>query len=309
MKVIFQSLVIIFSITTGVLFTSCDKIDNPYPPTLVIDTTLFPGVWSDYLENEYPVFEPIGNQLPNVLLEEYTGHLCNNCPNAAIIAHEIKEGNPERIFVASIHAAPGGMSSFQMYNPNDDKFYTNHTNQDGLAYGQRFASGFNFFGNPQGTVNRKVVDGKMFDFSGTWQTRVNASLNAGNPKIKLQGAVNFYEESNGGFLHLRAEKSGGLSANVNAVIYVMQDTLTDWQLMPNNSYNPNYLHKDKHLGSIDSRPWGRPCFSPEDANGTLTTLDYSFTIPVGVPKESLYFLAYVFDMETYEIFQVIKLKL
>ena len=37
--------------------TSCDKVDNPYPIGNVteLDTTLYPGVWSDYVATEWTV--------------------------------------------------------------------------------------------------------------------------------------------------------------------------------------------------------------------------------------------------------------
>lgn len=287
-----------------ILLTSCDKVDMPYPPVLSIDTTLYPGNWSDYTATIAPTFFPLQSQAQHIILEEYTGHLCNNCPTAAAIAHSIHKNNPERVFIASIHAGPGGKTSFQQANPNDDKFYTDHTNPDGIAYGQRFQNGFNFFGNPQGTVNRKTVDQKMFDFSGTWQTRVTNLLSA-TPKIRLQAVFNYFEESNGGYLHIHAQHIGAISASLNTVVYVIQDSLVDWQLMPNNTYNPDYVHYDKHLGSINQLPWGDPTFNATE-NKNETTLLYSYKLPATISPDLLYFLIYVYDIESYEVLQVIK---
>ena len=94
---------------------------NPYPPevNLELDTTLYPGLWSDYENNDWPIFSENTNTNRNVLIEDYTGHHCNNCPNAATIAHDIEVANPTRVFVASIHAAPSatGTSSFQDFDP------------------------------------------------------------------------------------------------------------------------------------------------------------------------------------------------
>jgi hypothetical protein len=141
---------------------SCDKVDNPYENqvTIDIDTTLFPGVWADYTNNEYPTFPDNTNTDINVLIEDYTGHKCNNCPDAAEIAHTIHENNPNRIFVASIHVDPGAQLSFQE-TESSGSYTTDHTNPDAVDYGETFQNGFNFIGNPQGTVNRKTVDGKM----------------------------------------------------------------------------------------------------------------------------------------------------
>jgi hypothetical protein len=299
-----NSFIVLLLIATILTTSSCDKVEMPYPTILSIDTTFYSGNWTEYINSIAPQFIPLQDQVQNVLLEEYTGHLCNNCPTAAAIAHNIHKNNPNRVFIASIHAGPGGKTSFQQANPNDDKFYTDHTNSDGLAYGQRFQNGFNFFGNPQGTVNRKNVDQKVFDFSGTWQTRVT-NLLSNTPKVRLQAKFNYFEETKGGYLHVHAQHIGAISSKLNTVVYVIQDSLIDWQLMPNNSYNPDYTHYDKHLGSINGLPWGETTFTPT-GNKTEIDLLYSYKIPSTLKPEEIYFLIYIYDKDTYEILQVIK---
>lgn len=289
---------------------SCDKVDNPYENQVEIniDTTLFPGVWSDYINNEYPNFPDNMNTDINVLLEDYTGHKCNNCPTAATAAHTIHENNPDRIFVASIHVDPGAQLSFQE-TESSGSYATDHTNPDAIDYGETFQNGFNFIGNPQGTVNRKTVDGKMFDFYGTWQSRASDIINTNDLKFNLQSVFNYYESTNGGYLHVEVEKLTPDEIAVNTVVYVIQDTLTDWQLMPDNTSNEFYLHRDKHLGSIDGNAFGVPTFESGDPDETKFILDYSYKVPNGLDPANMHFLIYVFDTETYEILHVIKQKL
>jgi hypothetical protein len=289
---------------------SCDKVDNPYENqvTIDIDTTLFPGVWADYTNNEYPTFPDNTNTDINVLIEDYTGHKCNNCPDAAEIAHTIHENNPNRIFVASIHVDPGAQLSFQE-TESSGSYTTDHTNPDAVDYGETFQNGFNFIGNPQGTVNRKTVDGKMFDFSGTWGSRASDIITANDLKFNLQSVFNYYESTNGGYLHVEVEKLTTEEIAINTVVYVIQDTLTDWQLMPDNTANEFYLHRDKHLGSIDGNSFGVPTFEPGDPDGTKFILDYSYKVPSGLDANNMHFLIYVFDTDTYEILHVIKQKL
>jgi hypothetical protein len=292
----------------GLIFsTACDKIENAYPePETELDVTLYPGNWSDYMANEYPNFGDNSSQPQNVLLEEYTGHTCNACPNAAIVAFGIQENNPNRVFVVSIHAGPGGMTFFQQYNPNASSFYTNHTNNDGLTYGEHFQNGFNFLGNPSGTVNRQTVDNRMFDFSGTWSTRTANLLANTDIKIRMQSAFNYFETTNGGYLHVELEKTANVSDPINTVVYVVQDTLVDWQVMPNNSYNPDYVHKNRHLGSIDNRPFGRVTFNSSSTVGEKVILDYAYKLPDDIAPDNLHFIMYAYNTETYEIYQVIK---
>ena len=290
----------------------CDKVDNPYYQNqgsadneYGIDTSFYVGNWPDYLANYYPDFEsaPANNQ--NVLLEDYTGHTCNNCPNAGALAHQIQDNNPGRVFVVAIHSGPGGMTSFQQYNPSNEQFYTNHTNPEGLEYGEAFEHGFNFFGNPQGTVNRRTVDGKLFDFTGTWSTRVTNELE-NNPIVQIQSSFNYFPETQGGYLHLKVTKSLDLASPINTVVYVVQKKEYNWQVMPDNSYKEDYEHKNKHLGSIDKRPWGIFTFGLEDGQGEEVFLDYAYKLPEDIEPENLHLIIYSYNTENHQILQVVK---
>ena len=72
---------------------------NPYPPevNLELDTTLYPGLWSDYENNDWPIFSENTNTNRNVLIEDFTGHKCVFCPAAADLAHALHEADPSRV--------------------------------------------------------------------------------------------------------------------------------------------------------------------------------------------------------------------
>jgi len=305
---------ILFFLSGTVLFlSSCDKVDNPYEKvtSTTLDASLYPnGTWDDYLENEYPTFTQNNNTNVNVLIEDFTGHKCTNCPPAADLAHSIHVSNPNRVFVASIHAGPGN-NIFQKHYPNDTEYYTDHTNTDGTTYGEKFKQGYNFFGNPQGTVNRKTINGELFAFTGTWQSRTTDILNANDLKVNIQSAFNYYQETNGGFLHVEIEKKTSDAIEMNVVVYVIEDSLVDWQLMPSGTLPPDnefYVHRDKHLGSIDNNPFGLKAFDADASAGDKIILDYSYKLPAALDKTNMHFLIYVYDKDTYEILQVIKQK-
>ena len=98
-----------------ILLCSCDHIENPYPPQVSIDldTNLYPGLWSDYESNEWPLFGTNPNTLRNVIIEDFTGHTCNNCPAVADYVHNLYLANPTRIYNVAIHAGTNGLDSFQ----------------------------------------------------------------------------------------------------------------------------------------------------------------------------------------------------
>ncbi|MFW6019944.1 MAG: hypothetical protein ACOCPM_05120, partial [Bacteroidales bacterium] len=75
--------ILIASTITMIFFNSCDQIDPPYKENITF-------------ENK--------DTVRNVVLEEFTGHLCVNCPSAGAIIHDMKDTYGENLIVISVHA-------------------------------------------------------------------------------------------------------------------------------------------------------------------------------------------------------------
>ena len=77
-----RNLLIPLAVYCSIISISCDKINNPIPiEEGAIDWTLYPG--GDPATYPYPIWTSNNNTDRNVLIEDYTGHLCTNCPAAA----------------------------------------------------------------------------------------------------------------------------------------------------------------------------------------------------------------------------------
>lgn len=306
MKNIFK-LVFTFTIISVTLM-SCDKVEQPIKPEILIDTTLFAdGNWVDY---PAPTFGSNTNTDRNLLLEDYTGHKCPNCPAAAIIAKDIELANPGRVFVASIHAGAGGNDGFQVIpsdcgtasNPNGE-FCHDFRTDEGTQYGITFQP-FGFVGNPYGSISRYTFSDFMFQYHNTWEAKTDELLLANDLKVNIQAESNFYEASNGGYLHIESQFLENLSSNYNIVTYVIQNELVEWQDVAG-TYVENYHHHNIFLGCIDGEAWGTSVASSPQSGDIFETV-YSYVLPTGIAKEELHFLSYVYDVGTYEILQVIK---
>mgnify|MGYP000082288295 FL=1 len=186
---------LLFIIVLGSLFYSCDHVKNPYPPevNLELDTTLYPGLWSDYENNEWPTFSQNTNTNRNVLIEDFTGHKCVFCPAAADLAHQLHEADPSRVYIASIHAGPDGIGDFQSVSPPD--YPLDFTNPQGVEIGLYFGENDGGFpGNPRGAVNR-FNNGTIFQSPTQWTSMVNDQLSANNLKVNIQSELNYYEQT------------------------------------------------------------------------------------------------------------------
>lgn len=292
-------------------FTSCDKVSNPIKPEITVDTTIFPGNWEDYT---FPTFTQNTNTNRNVMLEDYTGHRCPACPAAGWEAYNIEQANPTRIFVSSVHASPGGLSSFQNLasdcgeasNPND-QFCTVFYCDEGEEYGSVFGGAdVGFFANPQGNINRINFTGNdIFSTLTSWQTKVDGVIAANDLKVNIQAQSNYYTETNGFYLHTEAEFLEDLpGSQYNMVVNLMENEVKDYQDSLGVKVS-KYKHHNIFRGCIDGLAWGRT-IPVSYTVGSKSTLDYSYKLPDGMINTDYHLLIYVYDVDTYEVLQVIK---
>lgn len=306
-----------FFVALGTLLTtnSCDHVDNPYPPAVDLDTTLYPGVWSDYVATAWPDLDTLFPEMNrNAIVEDFTGHNCSNCPAAATIAHDLHDANPSRVFIASVHASPTGTSGFQAVT---SEYTVDFTNEAGKEYGITFGNApyAGFYGNPGGTVNRTLEGPEIFYGSGLWSTKVDEVINS-TLKIAITAHVNYYEDTKGLFLHTKVENLDPGTVNdedLGMIVYLIEDSLVAPQNV-SSTWTPDYVHRDIMRGTISGITWGRDVTDGNYVNNSYY-LDYSYAVPnqlapQGAPTtynaDNMHLLIYVYDKTTKEIYQVIK---
>ena len=309
MKSLFFSCLILSTL----IFCSCDRVSNPYPEVEVLDldTTLYPGNWSDYLANEWPEFMPNTNNNRAILIEDFTGHKCVFCPAAAELAHSLHLANPTRVFTTSIHAGPTGLGDFQQIDPPN--YPLDFTNLEGLEIGTYFGTNDGGFpGNPRGTINR-VTNGSIFQGPNSWSSMVSTQLTENVLNVNIQSKLNYYAETKGAFLHVEVEKlNQSLSNELGIVAYIIEDSLVGDQKMSDNSHNENYIHRDIHRGNLNNQAFGRILENTDLIDGKYY-VNYSFVVPNQLDgnynASNMHILVYVYDRSTWEIYQVIKQKI
>ncbi len=290
------------------IFFSCDRIENPIPIDAAnYDVSLFPGNYAT--QYNYPSFGPNSNTYLNVLIEDYTGHQCGNCPQAAVAGKNIEDANQGRVITISEHAGSGGISQYQRwYSPDEPgypKYSRNFTNDAGITYSTAING---LPGNPYGLINRKPLSGSnsLWIPYGQWAQYVDDILQENKLEADLQSVVNYYNETNALFVHIEAEAKSNLNGNYNLVVYAIAKDVVDWQ--KNYTVFPNdieeYHHHNVHIGNINGI-WGEPVFEGETISGTKVREDYTYIIPESFRGEEYAIVAYVMNVDTYEILQVI----
>jgi hypothetical protein len=290
------------------VFYSCDRVKNPIPiDSASYDITLFPGNFAT--QYNYPTFSQNNNTNVNVLIEDYTGHQCGNCPAAGTVGKNIEDANPGRVFTISEHAGYGGISQYQRVHTADEpeypKYKRDFTNDAGLTYVNSIVG---IPGNPYGLVNRKPLSGSnsLWIPHGQWQQYVDNILQANNLKANIQAVVNYYDETDALFVHVEAETKTALTGNYNLVVYAIAKEVIDWQ--KNYTVFPNdvefYQHHNVHIGNVNGI-WGDPIFNGEIASGTKIRKDYTYKIKENFKDLEYAVVAYLMNADTYEVLQVI----
>lgn len=292
---------------------SCDKVENPYPPTPATTGTyaLYPdGDSAHYAANVWPTFTTNPNTDRNVLIEDYTGHQCIFCPAAAEAAHQLEIGNPGRVFVSTIHTgASGQMEAFQDVNP--PTFVIDFTNPEAFAIGAKF--GFNwagspFVGNPFGSVSRKDHgNGYPVIGAGSWTSSTDAMIVANDHKVNIQAVSNYYPSTRGFFLHAEVDVvDPSLSSDdLNIVVHLLEDTLVSPQKYPS-STDYNYVHRDIFRGSLDGFTFGRGLDAEHLTTAGTHEYFYIYELPTQYDPNNMHVIIYVRDAVTEEVYQVIK---
>ncbi|MDR0802116.1 Omp28-related outer membrane protein [Fluviicola sp.] len=303
--------ILFITAVTATILASCDKVKNAYPAKAPGNTTLD---WSLYPDGDsahyvaqglWPAFSENTNTLTNVLIEDFTGHRCYNCPNAAVILHSLELANPGRVFGAGIHTSPVGISSFQETNSDYPTIlYNDLAFEIGTHFGSKPGTGF--LGNPNGAVNRQLNGTDNTASPGTWSSKTAIALNA-TLKVNLQSHCNYFPSTRGAFLHIEADKiDNNLSNPLALAVYVLEDSLVAPQLMPDVTRNVNYVHRDILRDCIDGKAFGRVLGTGDQGSNGKYYVNYSYKLPDQYYVDNMHFLIYVYDKTTEEIYQVIE---
>lgn len=232
---------IVSIISFSFLFVSCDKINDP-----IIKQTSDNELIAKYspTQNYEPyIFDKNTNTNRNILIEDYTGHLCNNCPPAAVIAKNIETSNPERVFVLSVHAG-GATNTFQTVT---GKFKTDYTTHAGTEYTIQIP-GFN--GNPSGMISRTTASGSLWLSKDVWSSQVSALLSENKLKGNIQIKTDFFPSTGGVFVNYEVEAVEDLDASTKVLIFLAEKKIISPQKLEDSSTDELYEHHNVMSGLI-----------------------------------------------------------
>ncbi len=273
----------IFVIVAGLLVlawvSSCDKLDEPYM-TVKKDT------------------DETGKVVRRVLLEDYTGHTCVNCPEASLVAEGLEGGYNGRLIVIAVHAG-----YYATAYPTGD-FTANYTS----TAGNDWFTDFEVQVNPKGMVNRTAYEGSLVLGSDQWGNAVESQM-ALPQQANLTIEATFDTSSGQVQATLDSKFMAVLSGSYSLTVCITEDSLISPQKNNNPEVGPtpiiyDYVFMNVLRGSVNGS-YGEVLTTAVDTSKTIEK-NYNFTLDPSWNPKHLNLVAFISNAETKEIIQAAK---
>ncbi len=224
---------LIFALTAGML-TGCESIDEDERFIGPVDFT----------------------PKKNVLIEDFTGQRCVNCPTASDAVHTLQQTyGAEHIIAVAIH---GGSMSL----PN--------TSPMGLAtpIGEEYNSYWNVDSWPKGLVDR---NGGLQEYT-AWSASVINRIQL-EPQVNLSMAHNSYDAKNR-TINIQVDVTGNENITGKLQVWVVENNIVAYQSMPDGSHNAQYVHNHVFRDAVNGS-WGEEITVSKDQT---TTQNYTYQL-------------------------------
>ncbi len=266
------------------------------------------NVSCDYVTNVNPPVEPTTGPVSNViyrkvLVEDYTGHKCGNCPAAAVVLSGLETTFSGKIVPLAIHAG--------FFATTNVAYPTSFTTTAGNAYDVLF--GNSAAGNPNGLVNRVGYGtGSFIKAYSIWSSEV-AILAAQPAKFQIKIKNTFNTATNLLNTDITVKSLASNLGTYKLVVLLSQDGIIAEQLnytLPVGSQNVlNYEFNHVLRGAINSE-WGDLVFpAAASINDSVVKSFTGFSVNSTYDAAKCHVIAFVYDADAasstfYEVLQV-----
>lgn len=239
---------------------------------------------------------PVENQQRQVLIEEFTGVRCVNCPAGSDAIQTLLGIHGERLVAVSIHA---GFFS-PPYPENQYDFRTTEGNSLLTYLGEPL-------GFPTAVVDRKLFNGEQDLQLGQsqWAGFIADDL-ATPPSVKIGIEPNF----NTATRELKVKATFYIQEDipypdVHVSVMITESNIVDEQLTPAGK-NPNYVHRHVLRGMMTS--YDGDLLTEFPAEGVNITRNFTMTLPDAWVAENCHVVVFVHrsgtDKEVYQVHEV-----
>lgn len=264
----------ILALTSLVAFTfGCEDIKDS-ERFIPVETPEVPETPTD------PDDPAVPKQLKNVLIEDFTGMLCINCPDAATVVTQLQDYyGHDRVIAVAIHGDMPGLSG-----PLKNDLGTEYFRYWGVQ------------SLPTGMVDRK---GGLQNHP-SWMAITDERLKMESP-VNLSLENSTYDAAERA-LTVQVDALAGAGLKANLQVWITESNIVSFQKMPDNSVNARYVHNHVLRGAINGS-WGETIALESGVEKSVT---YHYAVPSAWVAENLSIVAFVYDSNSNEVIQVIE---
>ena len=260
-------------------FVSCDKIEGPYiTPDESVETDV-----------EFPDIDP-ATVFRKVLIEEYTGHRCTNCPDGHRALTALHERYGDTLVAIGIHAG--------IFAPPMGEFSTDFRTEEGTTLYQDYSVAQ--IGTPSAVVSRTQYNNAFALNIPSWQPAIDQEMT--KECVAAVQIINVYDASTQTLtVHTKTTRLNGDTSDLQLALYVIEDGIVAPQ-KDGEEVISDYVHNHVLRGSLNG-VYGTLLTTPEEDGTYLKSyeLDCS-TKSWNLSNCSV--VAILMDAETHEVLQV-----
>lgn len=275
-----------FSLTAALVYQSCDYVTNAVPSSAGSTTTGSSNI----------IYR-------KVLVEDYTGHKCGNCPAAARELRKLDSLYSGKVIPMAVHAG--------FYANTNTQYPTDLKSQAGTDYDTFFNISVGL-GNPNGLVNRVSYGTAFFvkpwaDWGASAYSMISMPADF---KISISNTYNAATNQVSSVITTKA--INGKTGTYNLVVVLTEDSIiaeqVDYSLPIGQQDIPDYEFNHVLRGAMNSS-WGQQIISTSiSAGDSIVTTISNFQLASTWKWKYCTVIAYIYDAATgsatqYEVLQ------
>ena len=279
------------------VLVACDKIEKPYkvehPKALIsVDTAQL---------------EVIDHALQKILVEEYTGHLCSNCPQGHDDLAKIKLAMKDTLVLLALHA---GVKNYVEPDPDFDFCDKGFISDFRTAAGNQYATDFEISMMPRAVFNRTRINDSYGQSRPNWKT-ILGDMPRKPAEQGLQIAPVWNEAGDTLFVFVNATLFADTKQTMRLTVLMSEDSI----IAPQKNETPSigsvpaicdYVHH--HMLRANISPIDGTTFNAVSA-GESAIFAYALAWSPVWKKNECNIIAFLSDAETHEVLQVEECKI
>lgn len=213
-----------------------------------------------------------------ILIEDFTGQKCINCPTGTEIINSIVDTyGEENVIAVGIHSGPlgfaGNSKTVGLMTDTGNEYYTRWDKE-------------NKMGQPWVIFNRKTSPDSHYN---NWAAMVGTIISEkANLSVKIANAYDAATRT-----LTTTVGADGVNGTVNGKlqVWIVEDGVKALQMMPDGKSNKEYIHNHVFRAAVNGT-WGEDVTVKE---GETTTKQYSYVLPEAWNADNIAVVAFVYN--------------